>query len=75
MCVICKGHSFQQTSVGEEYEVLLFSNCSTFFFPLFWSKLLGKFLCSWIFHMVAGKVEFSPNEDAHVIGDCIKVSS
>jgi len=25
--------------------------------------------------MVAGKVEFSPDEDAHVIGDCIKVFS
>lgn len=25
--------------------------------------------------MVAGKVEFAPDEDAHVIGDCIKVSS
>jgi len=25
--------------------------------------------------MVAGKVEFSPDEDAHVIGDCIKVLS
>jgi len=23
--------------------------------------------------MVAGRVEFSPDEDAHVIGDCIKV--
>jgi len=25
--------------------------------------------------MVAGKVVFAPDEDAHVIGDCIKVSS
>ena len=62
--------------MGEEYEVSQFSICRHFLpFPLSWLKITHQILCSWVCHMVAGKVEFSPDEDAHVVGDCVKVFS
>ena len=44
-----------------------------FYFNFLIFQTTNKILLSWVCHMVAGKVEFSQAEDAHVIGDCIKV--
>jgi hypothetical protein len=42
---------------------------------LFFTSTTHQILCPWVCSMVAGKVEFSEEEDAHIVADCVKVSS
>lgn len=53
------------------YKVFLGHKMTLLFF---FTTATDQILCSRLCSMFAGKIEFSEEEDAHVVADCVKVS-